>query len=61
MRALLWSPAFCDGGNRKTILRMAQAFRFTVGHGRSPEEILAVRPSSNSNLVGPDGVPAVMG
>ncbi len=46
VRALMWSAAFCDGGKRKTILRMAEAFRSTVGHGRSPEEILADRPSS---------------
>jgi hypothetical protein len=46
VRALMWSAAFCDGGKRRTILRMAEAFRSTLGHGRSPEEILADRPSS---------------
>lgn len=46
VRALMWSAAFCDGGKRKTILRMAEAFRSTVGHGCSDEEILADRPSS---------------
>jgi hypothetical protein len=46
VRALMWSAAFCDGGKRKTILRMAEEFRSTVGHGRSHEEILADRPSS---------------
>jgi len=46
VRALMWSAAFCDGGKRKTILRMAEAFRSTVGQGRSSEEILADRPSS---------------
>jgi hypothetical protein len=45
VRALMWSAAFCDGGKRKTILRMAEAFRTTVGRGRSSEEILADRPS----------------
>lgn len=42
----MWSAAFCDGGKRRTILRMAEAFRSTVGHGRSDEEIFADRPSS---------------
>jgi hypothetical protein len=46
VRALMWSAAFCDGGKRKTILRMAEAFRSAVGHERSREEILADRPSS---------------
>ena len=45
VRALMWSAAFCDGGKRKTILRMAEAFRSAVGRGRSSEEILADRPS----------------
>ena len=45
VRALMWSAAFCDGGKRKTILRMAEAFRSSVGRGRSSEEILADRPS----------------
>jgi hypothetical protein len=45
VRALMWSAAFCDGGKRKTILRMAEAFRSAVGRGRSHEEILADRPS----------------
>jgi hypothetical protein len=46
VRALMWSAAFCDGGKRKTILRMAEAFRSTVGRERSREEILADRPSA---------------
>ena len=46
VRALMWSAAFCDRGKRKTILRMVEAFRSAVGHGRSDEEILADRPSS---------------
>jgi hypothetical protein len=46
VRALMWSAAFCDGGKRQTVLRMAEAFRSTVGHERSAEEILADRPSS---------------
>jgi hypothetical protein len=46
VRALMWSAAFCDGGKRKTVLRMAEAFRSAVGHERSHEEILADRPSS---------------
>jgi hypothetical protein len=45
VRAVMWSAAFCDGGKRKTILRMAEAFRTAVGRGRSSEEILADRPS----------------
>ena len=45
VRALMWSAAFCDGGRRKTILRMAEAFRSAVGRGRTSEEILADRPS----------------
>jgi hypothetical protein len=46
VRALMWSAAFCDGGKRNTVLRMAEAFRAALGHGRSNEEILADRPSS---------------
>ncbi len=31
VRALMWSAAFCDGGKRKTVLRMAEAFRSALG------------------------------
>ncbi|MBB6174843.1 hypothetical protein HNR23_004903 [Nocardiopsis mwathae] len=45
-RALLWSCAFCDGGKRKSVLRMAENLRRKLGQKRTAADILSDRPAS---------------
>jgi len=45
-RALLWSCAFCDGGRRKSVLKMAEALRRKLGEPRTPADILGDQPAS---------------
>jgi hypothetical protein len=45
-RTLIWSAAFCDGGSRKSILRMSEDLRRLLGEQRGPAEILKDAPAS---------------
>ena len=45
-RALMWSCAFCDGGQRKSVLRMADDLRRQLGEQRTPADILSDAPAS---------------
>ena len=45
-RTLLWACAFCDGGRRKSILRMSEELRRKLGDDRTPAKILGDLPAS---------------
>lgn len=45
-RVLMWSAAFCDGGSRKSVLKMAEAFRVLLNAGRTNEQVLLDPPAS---------------
>jgi hypothetical protein len=45
-RTLLWAAAFCNGGQRKSVLRMAEELRRKLGETRSPSDILSDYPVS---------------
>jgi hypothetical protein len=45
-RALMWSAAFCDGGQRKSVLQMSEDLRRMVGENRTPVDILRDTPAS---------------
>ncbi|MFE3756532.1 hypothetical protein ACFXO9_19710 [Nocardia tengchongensis] len=49
-RALWWSAAFCNGGQRTSILQMADALRRSVGEIRTPVDILTDHPTSRRLL-----------
>jgi hypothetical protein len=45
-RALMWAAAFCDGGQRKSVLRMSEDLRRRLHEDRGPATILSDTPSS---------------
>ena len=45
-RVLMWSCAFCDGGARKSVLKMAEDLRRNLGAERIDREILLDPPAS---------------
>jgi len=45
-RVLMWSCAFCDGGTRKSVLKMAEDLRKHLGEARIHKGILLDPPSS---------------
>jgi hypothetical protein len=45
-RALMWAAAFCDGGQRKSVLQMSEALRRLLHEDRGPVAILSDAPSS---------------
>ena len=45
-RVLMWSAAFCDGGLRKSVLKMAETLRVLLNAGRSNEQVLLDPPAS---------------
>jgi hypothetical protein len=45
-RVLMWSAAFCDGGSRKSVLKMAETLRVLLNAGRSNEQVLLDPPAS---------------
>lgn len=45
-RALIWSSAFCDGGTRTSVLKMADDLRKILGDKRSERDILLDPPAS---------------
>ncbi|WP_067823533.1 hypothetical protein [Actinomadura kijaniata] len=45
-RALLWASAFCDGGQRKSVMRMSEDLRRKLGERRTPADILGDSPAS---------------
>jgi hypothetical protein len=45
-RALMWSSAFCDGGQRKSVLQMSEDLRRVLGEDRSPANVLSDTPAS---------------
>jgi hypothetical protein len=45
-RALMWAAAFCDGGQRKTVLQMSEDLRRKLHEDRGPAAILCDTPSS---------------
>jgi hypothetical protein len=45
-RVLMWSCAFCDGGTRKSVLKMAEDLRKHLGAERIDREILLNPPAS---------------
>jgi hypothetical protein len=45
-RAIMWSSAFCDGGSRKSVLKMADGLRVLLGETRTGKEILLDPPAS---------------
>lgn len=45
-RALMWAAAFCDGGRRRSVLRMSEDLRRRLREDRGPAAILSDTPSS---------------
>ena len=45
-RALMWAAAFCDGGQRRSVLRMSEDLRRQLHEDRGPAAILTDDPSS---------------
>ncbi len=45
-RALMWAAAFCDGGQRRSVLRMSEDLRRRLHEDRGPAAILSDTPSS---------------
>jgi len=45
-RALMWAAAFCDGGQRRSVLRMSEDLRRRLREDRGPAAILSDTPSS---------------
>ena len=45
-RALMWAAAFCDGGQRRSVLRMSEDLRQRLHEDRGPAAILRDNPSS---------------
>ena len=45
-RALMWAAAFCDGGQRKSVLQMSEDLRRKLHEDRGPAAILSDTPSS---------------
>jgi hypothetical protein len=45
-RALMWAAAFCDGGQRRSVLRMSEDLRRRLQEDRGPAAILSDIPSS---------------
>ena len=45
-RALMWAAAFCDGGQRRSVLRMSEDLRRRLHEDRGPSAILRDDPSS---------------
>jgi hypothetical protein len=45
-RAIIWSAAFCDGGQGKSVLRMSEDLRRLLGEKRGPADILKDAPAS---------------
>jgi hypothetical protein len=45
-RALMWAAAFCDGGQRKSVLQMSEDLRRRLDEDRGPAAILSDTPSS---------------
>jgi hypothetical protein len=45
-RALMWSIAFCDGGQRKSVLQMSEDLRRMLKEDRTPADILSDTPAS---------------
>lgn len=45
-RALMWAAAFCDGGQRKSVLQMSEDLRRRLREDRGPAAILSDTPSS---------------
>lgn len=45
-RALIWAAAFCDGGQRRSVLRMSEDLRQLLLEERGPVDILKDAPSS---------------
>ena len=45
-RALIWSAAFCDGGQRKSVIHMSEDLRRLLGEERGPADILKDAPAS---------------
>jgi hypothetical protein len=45
-RALMWAAAFCDGGQRRSVLRMSEDLRRLLHEDRGPAAILNGNPSS---------------
>ncbi len=45
-RALMWAAAFCDGGQRRSVLRMSEDLRRRLNEDRGPAAILSDTPSS---------------
>jgi hypothetical protein len=49
-RTLMWSAAFCDGGQRMSVLRMSEDLRRRLHEDRGPAAILSDTPSSQRLL-----------
>jgi hypothetical protein len=45
-RALMWAAAFCDGGQRRSVLQMSEDLRRRLGEDRGAATILSDTPSS---------------
>jgi hypothetical protein len=45
-RTLMWAAAFCDGGQRRSVLRMSEELRQQLDEDRGPAAILSDDPSS---------------
>lgn len=45
-RTLLWSAAFCNGGQRRSVVRMSEQLRRKLGDPRPPQAILSDAPVS---------------
>jgi hypothetical protein len=45
-RSLMWSCAFCDGGQKESILKMSDDLRRETGESRTPSDALSEKPSS---------------
>jgi hypothetical protein len=45
-RALMWAAAFCDRGQRRSVLQMSEDLRRRLGEDRGPAAILSDTPSS---------------
>jgi hypothetical protein len=45
-RTLMWAAAFCDGGQRRSVLRMSEDLRRLLGDPRTPAAILSDTPAS---------------
>lgn len=45
-RTLMWAAAFCNGGERKSVLRMSEELRRKLGETRKPSDILRDDPVS---------------